>query len=65
MLGVAGVGGYFLTNKGAKTVKEPEHHLMAVGAHPDAPNSAMGPKVVAGSRVEQWKQMYKDSEKRE
>ncbi|KAF8308672.1 hypothetical protein DL93DRAFT_2231445 [Clavulina sp. PMI_390] len=64
MLGVVGVGGYFLTNKAGNTAKEPAHHLMPVGAHPDAPNSPLGPRVVAGenspsSRVDAWKKAYK------
>lgn len=65
MLGVAGVGGYFLTNKAGKQVKEPDHHLMPVGAHPDSPANAMGPRIIAGSRVDQWKQTYKNANRDE
>lgn len=61
MLGVAGVAGYFLTSKAGKQAKEPEHHLMPTNAHPNSPSSPMGPRVVAGSRVEQWKQAYKNA----
>lgn len=61
MLGIAGVGGYFLTRKASDQVKEPAHHLMSVNAHPASPQNAMGPPVVAGSRVDQWKKQYQSA----
>jgi hypothetical protein len=63
MLGVAGVGGYFLTHKAGEQVKEPAHHLLPVGAHPKSPESPLGSPFVAGSRVEQWKKAYKEAGK--
>lgn len=63
MLGIAGVGGYFLTRKASSQTKEPAHHLMPVNEHPLSPDSPMGAPVVAGSRVDQWKQTYKNAGK--
>lgn len=59
MLGVGTAAGYFLTQKGAKTVSEPAHHLMSPLSSPGAPSNAMASPVVAGSRVDQWKKSYK------